>query len=69
MPPNPANTIDLLFFTLPNAANLIKRAGVVVRDEEVVGSNPATPTAVSAVQSTCRCSKIDCAAARTAGDL
>ncbi len=43
--PNPTNTADLQFLTLPNDVNSIKLAGVVVRDEEVVGSNPATPTA------------------------
>jgi len=45
--PNPTNTADLQFLTLPNDVNSIKLAGVVVRDEEVVGSNPATPTRVS----------------------
>jgi len=29
---------------LANESNFIKLPGVVVRDEEVVGSNPATPT-------------------------
>ena len=48
--PNPTNTADLQFLTLPNDVNSIKLAGVVVRDEEVVGSNPATPTRVSKAQ-------------------
>ena len=42
--PNPTNTADLQFLTLSNDANSIKLPGVVVRDEEAVGSNPATPT-------------------------
>ncbi len=35
----------------PNAIALIKPAVGVVRDEEVVGSNPASPTRITAVQS------------------
>jgi hypothetical protein len=35
---------------LTNATISIKRAGVVVRDEEVVGSNPATPTVLQQVE-------------------
>jgi len=44
MPPNPTNTAELPLFARPNTTTSLKRAGVVVRDEEVVGSNPATPT-------------------------
>ena len=39
---------DLSISLRANATGSIKRAGVVVRDEEVVGSNPATPTRVIA---------------------
>ena len=48
--PNPTNTAELPLRALPNANISIKRAGVVVRDEEVVGSNPATPTAKASPQ-------------------
>ena len=44
MPPNPTNTAELPLFARPNTTTSLKRAGVVVRNEEVVGSNPATPT-------------------------
>ena len=35
---------DLVLFTSANKDNISKRPGRGVRDEEVVGSNPATPT-------------------------
>ena len=41
---NPTNAVDLGLLPQANGVRSIKRAGVVVRDEEVVGSNPATPT-------------------------
>jgi hypothetical protein len=50
VPPNPTNAAHLRLRNTANAANSLKRAGVVVRDEEVVGSNPATPTAKSLVR-------------------
>ena len=44
--PNRPNAADLGKLASANAPNVIKTPGGVVRDEEVVGSNPATPTHV-----------------------
>lgn len=43
-PANATNTDDLTFLARDNTTNSVKLPGAVVRDEEVVGSNPATPT-------------------------
>jgi hypothetical protein len=44
-PTNASNTVGVRLSRGINAAGIDKRPGGIFRDEEVVGSNPATPTA------------------------